>query len=289
MAVLGFADYADAFESGNYHYQYIYKTALPAPGTAGYFIDVNQSSGIPVYNAFAGSALTFSSLSGSRNQGIFVGPQPGDGKSKRLARMQLLTTTTSNGVPSYFYLCDYLGFYPLIDADTTDQQDMDNTVTLPRYVDGNGVRIVLVASAPMTVTASCTISYTNQDGVSGRTITFNVIPALNIGACATGVSPTVGGAGQASPFVDLAEGDTGVRSIESITFASGAGGFLVACLVKPLAQLPVYEATVASEKMFGFEHQKMPVIESGAYLNFLVQRGSTAATTLQGELVFINA
>lgn len=289
MAVRGFADYGNAMtDDGAYHYQYVYKTALPTPVTAGVFIDANQTSGIPVYNAFAGSALTLTPLTGSRNQGVYVGPEPAAGLSKRLLRWQVGTSNTSaNTTPSNLYLCDYLGFYPLIDADSTDQQDMDNTLSPTRYVDGKGVRIVLVATAPMTVTASCTLVYTNQDGVTGRSVTFNVFPAANIGVCATAAG-TTGAVGANSPFVNLIDGDTGVRAIESITFAAGAGGFLCACLVKPLATISNYEALTRTEKAFGFEWQKLPVIEPGAYLNFLIQRGSTAASTLQSEFVFIN-
>jgi len=287
MAFNSFGKYGEAFDNGKVHYQYVYKTALPAAATAGYFIDANQSSGLPVYNAFAGSATTFTPLTGSRNQGIYTGTSY-PGETKRLLRMQLLTTTSSNGLPNYTYLCDYLGFYPLIDADSTDQQDMDNTLGLTRYTDGNGVRIVLIASAPMVLTASCTLVYTNQDGVTGRSVTFNVIPALNIGVCATGASPTLGGAGQATPFVILADGDTGVRAIESITFAGSAGGFICACLVKPIASAIQLEASVPVEKSFGFEQQLLPEIKDGAYLNFLIGRGGTAAIDLRAELIFIN-
>lgn len=288
MAIRGFGDLANAVDSGKVHYQYVYKTALPTPFTAGFFVDANQSSGIPVYNAFAGSALTFTPLSGSRNQGVYIGPRPETGESKRLLRWQVLTTTTTNGPPSNLYLCDYLGFYPLIDADSTDLQEMDNSAAIGRYDSGDGVRIVLIATAPMVVTASCTLVYTNQDGVTGRTVTFNVIPALAIGTCATGTG-SAGGQGQATPFVRLIDGDTGVRAIESITFSSGAGGFICACLVKPLATISYYESSVPAEKMFGFEWQHLPEIHNDAYLNFLIQRGASAATTLQSELVFINA
>lgn len=280
--IQSFSKLSNAFDSGNFHYQYVYKTALPASGTAGFFVDANQSSGIPVYNAFAGSALTFTPLSGQRNQGVNIGPRPVTG-TKYLSRFQALTTTAS--VPTFLYLSDYVGFYPLIDADNTDPQEMDNTISPSRY-NGEGVRIVLVATAPMTATASCTIVYTNQSGVTGRTVTFNVIAAPSIGVCATATG-TVGAAGQATPFVNLAEGDTGVRAIESITFASGAGGFISACLVKPLANLMLYEASVAAEKQFGFEVQRPPEIHPDSYLNFLVQRGSTASINLQAELVFL--
>lgn len=274
-------------DEGKYHYQYVYKTALPAAGTAGFFIDANQSSGIPVYNAFAGSALTFTPLTGTKNQGVYTGTTY-TGSTKHLLRMQVLTTTGSNGLPSYTHLCDYLGFIPLIDADSTDQQDVDNTLALTRYTDGKGVRAVLIATAPMTTTASVTMIYTNQAGVTGRSVTFNVIAAANIGVCATGAG-TASAAGSATPFVKLADGDTGIRAVESITFAAGAGGFLCLALVKPLATIAQLEASVPVEKMFGYEQQMLPEIKEGAYLNFLIGRGGTAAVNFSAELIFVNS
>lgn len=281
------AKLSQAFDSGKLHYQYVYKTALPAPVTTGVFVDANQTSGTPVYNAFAGSALTFTPLSGQRNQGINIGVQPATGEKKYLHRMQVLTTSTTNSIPANLYLLDYLGFYPLIDADSTDIQEMDNSTSLTRSVDGNNVRIVLVATAPMTITAPCTLVYTNQDGVTGRSVTFNVFPAASIGACATAAG-TNGAANNITPFVVLAEGDTGVRAIESVTFASGAGGFLCACLVKPVAEVSILEAMVPAEKTFGFDRTSIPEIHPNSYLNFLVQRGSANAINLQAELVFVN-
>jgi len=275
----------DAYQSGKYHFQYVYKTAIPASGTAGFFVDVNQSSGIPVYNAFAGSALAFTPLSGQKNQGIYLGPRPALNESKYLHRLQAVSTTASN--PSLFYVCDYLGFYSLVDSDSTDLQEMDNNQSLTRFSDGAGVRIALIATAPMSATASCTLVYTNQDGVTGRSVTFNVIPAASIGVCAT-ASGTAGTSSCASPFVGLVSGDTGVRAIESITFTSGAGGFLCACLVNPIALIQSFEASVATEKTFGLDSSSLPQVHSDAYLNFLVQRGSTASINLQAELIFLN-
>ena len=287
MALSGLFNLGNSIENeGKFHYQYIYKPTVPAHATAGYFIDLNQSSGTPKYNPFAGSELTATPLTGSGNGGIY----PGNfitGSTKHLLRWQM--TTIAASVPNYVYLNDYLLFYTLIDCDNVDQQDMINTDTLPRYADGDGVRIVLIATAPMALTASVTISYTNSDGVSGRTSTANVIPGLAIGVCATAGGGTAGGASQASPFWPLASGDKGVRSIDSITFASGAGGFICAALVKPLAQMTILETNVPVEKMYGFENQIAPEIKSGAYLNLLIQSGSTTTGNYRGEMIFINS
>lgn len=288
MSLAGFFNLGQSIaEDGKYHYQQIYKPTVPVHGAAGNFIDLNQSSGQPKYNPFAGSELTATPLFGSGNAGIYAGNYI-TGSSKHLLRWQMTQTQTTNGTPDYIYLNDYLMFYPLIDCDNVDQQDMVNVEPLPRYADGDGVRIVLVVTAPMALTASLTINYTNSSGVSGRTSTANVIPGSAIGVCATAVG-TGGVVAGATPYWPLASGDKGVRSIQSVTFGAGAGGFMCACLVKPLASIQTYENNVPVEKMYGFEHQKPPEIKDGAYLNLLIQRGNTGTGNYRGEMIFINS
>lgn len=279
-----FADLGKAADS-NMHWQYVYKTTTPAPGTAGFFVDMNQTSGIPKYNAFAGSALTFTPLVGTGNAGVYTGTHE-TGKTKRLIRWQVVNiNTAANTVPpDHVLLCDYLGFYPLIDCDDVDVQTMDNTVVLPRYATGEGVRIAFIVTAPMASTAAITVTYTNQAGVTGRSVTFNLIPGLNIGVCATGTG-TAGAVGQVTPFLPLAGNDSGVRAIESVQLAASAGGFICAALVKPIASIMTYESGVPTEKEY---LTAPPAILEGAYLNFLIQRSGSNAGSLRSELLFTN-
>jgi len=276
-------------DEGKFHYAYVTKTTTPAPGTAGAFVDMNQTSGIPKYNAFAGTQLGFTPLEGSGNGGVYCGPFLPN-SSKHLLRWQALNinSTANTTPPDYVYLCDYLGFYPLIDCDDVDVQTLDNTQTLTRYQSGDGVRIVLIVQAPMLATAPITITYTNSDGVSGRSVTTNLIAGTSIGVCATGTG-TTGGAGEPTPFFPLASGDKGVRSIQSIQLSAGAGGFICAALVKPIASINIYETAVPVEKQFGFEVQNLPEVMPGAYLNFLIQRSGNLAGSLRSELVFVNS
>jgi hypothetical protein len=275
MALNSFSNIGNSMElDGKFHYQYMYKAALPAAGTAGYFVDSSMAAGQPKYNAYAGGELSSNVLTGAGNFGIYPGSFI-TGSSKHLLRWQCYSGAY---VSTYFHLCDYLLFYPLVDCDNTDPQPLTNTEVLTRYTDGVGVRIMLVATAPMIATAPCTITYTNSDGVSGRTATFNVIPALATGAANT-----------ASLFVNLAAGDKGVRSVDQIQFAGSAGGFISIVLVKPLATNQLLEATVPTEKMFGFEYQNLPEIKPGAYLNIVFQASQTGASNLLGEFIFINS
>ncbi len=268
----------------NIHWQYVYKPTVPAHGTAGLFIDLNQSAGIPKYNPFAGSALTATPLTGAGNFGIYAGNFI-SGRSKHLISMQLLQTTVANGPPDYAYLLDYLTFYPLIDADDPTEQLMDNTQPLPRYSDG---KVVIIVQAPMAASAPMTINYTNQDGVSGRTSTHTLVTGIVIGALATGVGSS-GATNAANPFFPLANGDTGVRSIESVTMGGSAGGFLCAAIVRPIAQIADYESNVPTEKTFPIFGMYPPEILDGACLNFIVHRGGSATGGYRAELLFVNS
>lgn len=276
-------------ESGKVHYQYVTKATFPSTGTAGRFVDLNQTSGQPKYNAFAGTQLGFTPLEGSGNAGVYVGPTI-SGSTKHLLRLQVLNINTAANTipPNHIILSDYLGFYPLIDCDDVDVQAMDNTQSLTRYTDGAGVQVALIVQAPMTATAPLTITYTNSDGVTGRTSTHNVVAGANIGVCAT-AAESGGAAGAVTPFFPLAGNDAGVRSIESVQFSSSAGGFICLALVKPIATIMVLESAVPVEKHFGFENQMLPEIKSGAYLNFIVKHPGTGAGSLRAELVFVNS
>ena len=274
-------------ETGSYHYQYVTKTATPTPSTAGFFVDMNQTSGQPKYNAFAGTQATFTPLVGEGNAGVYVGPYE-DSKTKHLVKWQALNANTSANTtsPDQVHLLDYLGFYPLIDCDDLDPQIMDNTQTLPRYTDGIGVRIVAIVQAPIATTASLTINYTNSND-NAKSSTFNIIAGASIGVCATGTG-TISAANTATPFWPLADGCAGVKRIDSVQFAASAGGFICLALVKPLASISLIEANVPVEKTFGVNDLTPPEIKSGAYLNFLIQRSGTGAGSLRSELLFIN-
>ena len=89
-----------------------------------------------------------------------------------------------------------------------------NTVALPARdqngaANGRGVYAGLLVTAATTnagAIANCTISYTNQDGVAGRTGTMSSFPI-------TAVIGTV-------VLFNLAAGDSGIRSVQSITLGT---------------------------------------------------------------------
>jgi hypothetical protein len=119
---------------------------------------------------------------------------------------------------------------------TTPQTTNLPTAALTRYTSGEGVMAGIVIYTIIGTTATTvTISYTNSSGVSGRTST----------------ATTIGGGfyrevGVLLP-IPLQAGDTGIRSIESVTLAATTGtvGNFGVCLFKPLAMISLESATGA--------------------------------------------
>ena len=271
---------SNAYRIGYRHLSYVYKTAVAVPPAVGRWVDASISSGIPKYNAYAGSQYVMTPLVGLGNDGIYTGiPAPTD-RQKLIVQIGGLLT---GAVPAYVMLMDYIGFYPLIDLTDDTEQLMDNTTPIPRYKTGDGIRAMAVMTVPSTIGTTATIKYTNQSGVSNRTVTCVFLPSNG-----TGIIPIAAGSNLVNsaptPFIPLAGGDTGVRSIESIQFASAAEGFCALVLVRPLATLPIYETNVYSEKNYIKDQSGFPEILNGAYLNFIIQGGAAQVPNIRMEL-----
>lgn len=273
-----------AAETGGEWQSFFLKTGGVQAG-ASRWVDTSVGAGIPVYNPYTGAPLEATPMIGAGNRGIYTGPEPAPGQTKHLFAMQAGTSNT--GVPLYLLLADYLMFYPLVDGDSTDAQALTNTLTLPRYVTGEDVQCMVVVAAPMVQNGTVTMTYTNSAGVSNRTVQFGLLSSTVIGALASGTNAS-GAAGAASPFVPLANGDTGIRSIQSITLDSASGGLLNFVLVKPLAHLQVREINTQAEKFMLPHAATLPQVESGAYLSFVANNGNANPyTPLRGFLQFV--
>jgi hypothetical protein len=263
---------ATSLTTGAEWQSFFYKTT--GPGTFGTrWADMSMGAGIPKYNAYVGSQNVATPFVGAGNDGIY---RPSS--AKYIANVQMIPASTSTSAS--WILADYLMHYPLTDGDSTDQQDMDNTLTLPRY---SGGQVMLVATTPQTANALCTIGYTNDVGTSGRVTTVGIQSSTVVGCI---INSHDLNAGSLSPFVPLANGDKGVRSIEYITLQGGVGGFFAAVIVKPLTTLSQPEAiTVESSELI--QKGRMPEILPGAYLNWIMCAGvSAAATPFRGHIQY---
>jgi hypothetical protein len=286
MSKLGVRSITDAIDEGACHSAFLFKSGGPQ-GFGARYADMSMGAGTPRYNAYLGNQLESTQLIGSANVGINIGPSPSNGR-KRYLSSWMLYTSSATLVPAYYSLNDYLMFYPLVDGDNTSVQVLDNTVTLPRYADGVGVMGTIVCQNPMSATAACTVTYTNSDGVGGRVTTFGVL-TTNIAGASVSTSDTSGSGRSEAMLFPLANGDKGIRSIESIQFAGGpCGGFLCFVLVKPLACLQLQETGRATERIHIFDRMTLPEVKDGAYLNltYLAGQGGSGFP-LMGRFDFI--
>lgn len=272
MPITGVAQLAKVLaDNSRVHTQFIHKTSH-ADGNSGDFIDLSMAAGNPKFNAYVGDQAAFTPMVGSGNFGIYTGEAEA-GRSKYLTHWWL-QTMSGNNIPGTFLMLDYVGFYALIDLDLTDLQEMENLVPPTRNADGNGLRLMLVTTTPSTAIADFTISYTNELGISGRIATGSTGVASFAGNIVTSAEiPYV--AGKRGPFIALANGDNGVRSVESVTFAAAAGGFAALVLVRPLAQLVLLESPTVTETDFLRETGGVTEIANDAYVNMIFTTGGS--------------
>jgi hypothetical protein len=276
----------DAYNAGKNVYATFRKVPAVAT-TLGAWFDMSMSPGNPKANFYVAPQTTAATLDG--NYGLFhfgAGRVTTDGY-KFLHKIQLYSASASFS-PAKFLICDYLLFYPLVDMDSTDLQLLTNfaddpTVpSLPRYKDGMGVKAFLVATNPYVGGARFQLTYTNEYGVSGRLSQWNLTNTLTtIGTIVhAGVGVGIGGA-----FIQLQNGDNGIRSVEGIQFNNPNGGLACLVLCKPLAEVSNRDTMSVSETDFVYEFPSLPKIYDGAYLNMLcMPNGSVAGVAIQGEI-----
>jgi hypothetical protein len=120
---------------------------------------------------------------------------------------------------------------------TTAQTTNLPTAALTRYTGGVGVMggIIIYTVVGTTVT-TFTVSYTNQAGTPGQISTATAIGSTGFREIGTLIP------------IPLAAGDTGIRSIESVTLAGTTGtiGNFGVCLFKPLAMMSMESFTGAA-------------------------------------------
>lgn len=227
------AAWASAPDLGRSHITTFRKAVASAATLANDFIDYTYFAGNPPANFYASSPLESAHVEAIRGIHVpNVAPMKQFIKSLTVMSAAASATGTSNQ-NQRMVLCDYLLYYPFIDTDAVgEQQDMIQTVSLPRYATGSGVQIMAVSQSASSAVGTFTVSYTNQDGTSGRTSQPTYTKVVSGGG--TLVSSTTNAVSGSQPFIQLQAGDSGVRSIESVTFSAAGGGLMALVLVKPL-------------------------------------------------------
>lgn len=270
-------EYVDAELDGKFR-QASFRKSPTQVTTAGLWFDMSMSPGNPVPQYYAASPMISVQMKQSTDGGLFHGATTG---STKVLKSLISMSNSATGLPMPIILCDYLLFYPFVDEGTTDTQALTNSVSLPRYTDGEGVQVMAVSVAGRTGGQSFYFTYTNQDGVSGRTSrTVVQNSATAIGTIVTSATATLNSGG---PFIGLQAGDTGVRSIESVTMLGADVGLFTLVLVKPLLTTQILEQTAPTEESLLIEKASLPIIQDDAYLNFIcMPNGSLSGVSFFG-------
>jgi len=222
--------WADAIDLGRTHITTFRKTVASAATVANDFVDYTYFAGNPPANFYASAPLEAAYVESIR--GINVPSVNGKQFLKSITAMSAASSATGTSNQNQRHvLCDYLLYYPFIDTDAVgEQQDMIQTVSMPRY--SRGGQIMCVSQSAASTVGSFTVSYTNQDGVSGRASQLTYTKAVSGGG--TLVSSTTNAVGGSQSFLQLQAGDTEAISIESVTMIAAGGGLMALVIVKPL-------------------------------------------------------
>lgn len=170
-------------------------------------------------------------------------------------------------------ICDRLSHQGGLSGTTVTAQTTNlPTAALTRYTDGVGVMCSLdIYTIVGTTAQTVTISYTNQDGTSGRTS-----PAVAFGASNFREAPR-------SIMIPLQSGDTGIRSVQSVTLGgtTGTAGNFGVTLFKPLLMAHIVDGATSISANFvdGYCTGGIPEIVDGACL-YMLYNSSTVAVNI---------
>lgn len=244
--------------------------------TAGRAYDLSLASGTPIQQLYAGTNLTFVPTSDTDGKGIWHGGNVAP-DTKHLVNVGLMSTVAT-AVPSFVEVVDVLGYYPLTTNTITTAQTLVNTLSIPRYTDGAGVRAFIVAVGTMGAgTPNISMTYTNQAGVAGKTMPVTVSAVTT--AVQSHIVHSDPSAGKYFPYLPLAAGDTGIRSVQSIQLsATMTSGSMALVLCKPLATIPLTTAGVMAERNLMTQLPSLPRVYDGANLNLLFVTAAATAT-----------
>lgn len=263
MAIQSMDDLVGAFPGQFENYFKVTATSK----VAGSFHSLWRTSGVPSNGSIppvgAGEIPT------KEDSASFTFNNPAVGNTLYLGKASLIGSTVGTVI-----LYDRLFHNSGLDGTSTVAQEF-TMPALTRYTDGSDVEVWLEIYAALGSTAKAfTFSYTNKDDVKGR-IGNSVINITS--TCAVGqMFPTT-----------LQAGDTGIKSVESVTLAGSTGtvGNFGVTILRRIIEMPITIiniATVQDAITLG-----LPVIQPNACLATMVVTSTTNTGTMQGHVRFI--
>lgn len=257
----------------------------------GRWYDMSMLSALPIANAWAGTALNWRGCDEATGNGtqIFGIPHGGNVSPNKKHLLNMTAwSTAATGVPGTLMLVDMQGYYPGISNNTTSAQTLVGAPAL-RYTNGEGVRAFMVQTSAAGATAqNIAMSYTDQAGNASNSMPVTV--SCTASAIAGHISHSGTAANNYGPFLPLASGDYGMRSVQTVTMSAANTGTFALVLARPLAQITLSVAGLMTEKDLLNQIPSLPEIKDGACLTWLYGAGAAtaASTTFAGGLEFVN-
>ena len=261
-----YADVIKAYDEGRYWQYEIRKVSGSMPSNR--WFDLSYSGGLPLPNYYASAPLVMEHM--DTNKGIFKGAKGGQGYVHKIALYC--------GSESYqLQLLDYIAYVPFIDLDSTDKQDIEWNTPLPRFEDGAGLRVMAVCQGAGGTSTKLTMTYINQDGVE-QSATTQLEASLGAGSIIT-----------SSVWMRLAQGDSGIRKIVSVTNSVSTGAICALVIVKPICNITLAEKNTFGEVDYLIDRGYLPKVHNDAYLNFIGFNSHTSSITpvIHGFIQFI--
>lgn len=261
------------------------KNPTTAP-VAGVWYHMWPVGGMPGAGAlYTGTALNFQRTNDASAGALYHG-----GNVSALTKhiVSLMAMASAGSPPPIIYVVDQVGYYPL--TQSASSQVFVNTNAPDRYVAAGepGLLVSLVNGAAGGATASnlTVLTYVNQAGTAGQVmptgtaVAVTVSTALPTATLGARVLTTVG----AGPFLPLAAGDTGVRSLTNVTFSAANTGLEAFVLCRPLAFIPCPSANVPAERDLVMQLAALPRVYDGACIAFIVFFPAATGATLNGQV-----
>lgn len=251
-----------------------------ATSAAGRWHEFFTANGIPTAGSWAGSAGVATVMNGSTQGGLNVGTASVSPDVKNLLSMKIQSPTATL-VPATFYLVDYLLYYPACVV-TGTATTLNNSATLPRYTDGNGVMaMVAVQTAIGAASPALTLNYKDPDN--------NDQNGLVMTSPANSAPISTLFLNNGSPFLPLATTDKGVKMINSYTLASGTTGTVAMVLVKVLAEIDLYAINTGTLVDYVSQIPSFPKIEDNACLGLIGVPGAAmvASSVFSGTITTV--
>jgi len=257
--------------------------------TAGRAYHLFQFAGSVTAGAYTGSALAATAITGGSSPTLTTGvvnlKDPSSGYKGFLTSAQVWShTANENGT---LIICDLLATYQGFNGNTLAAQPTTGSASgstiITRYTDGYGVMLMGDIQTTLGATpANVTVTYTNSSGTGSKVTTASAVTTS--GTAGTILNST----GTGAPFLPLASGDVGVRSVQSVSLsaATGSASTFAICLVKPLAIIPasiLTSTTHISGVMNGVDQLTSKVIKTGAALTFIWLPANSTSNILYGS------